>query len=389
MSSKFFLLTLFLSFSLLNLYAQHGPDLSCIAGISLNPDYPDADKVQESLNDLINSGVPGTAIALYSDGMWWISSDGYANIENGTKMHPCHVQYLQSISKTYMATAILKLVESGQLDLDHSINQYLPHRYIQHISDGDKISVRMLLNHTSGIPEYNYRPEYVTYLLQHPNHHFTAQDFLKYIDGKPLDFIPGSTFSYRNSNYVLLALIADTITGDHAKYIDEHIFKPLGLNHTYYRTKTGYLDNVELTGSYWDRYSNGIVENIDHLQRSNVASMIGDDGIVTTPVDAVKFLKGLFGGNLLSASTLEIMMDWFTDSNGEKRYGLGLDHSEIKNQIAYGHSGGGLGAGSELYYFPGKDIYVFVAINLGTVTGSPLHIKASQARDKLFDALLD
>lgn len=389
MNSNFFVLTFLISFNILNVYGQQSPGDSCITGITLNPDFRNAEKIRDSLNELINSGVPGTAIAIFSDGRWWVSSAGFASIEKGVKMDPCHLQYLQSISKTYMATAILKLVEEERLDLDQSIDHYLPLRYSRYITDNDKITVRMLLNHTSGVPEYNYQPAYVTYLLQHPAHHFKPRDYFEYINGKPLDFEPGSEFSYRNSNYVLLALIADAITGDHAQYISDNIFKPLGLKNTYYKNEAGYPHFTELVTPYWDRYSNGIVENIDELQRTNVASMIGDDGIVTTPVDAVLFLKGLLEGKIISDSYVNMMKEWVRDNNNEIRYGLGLDHSEINNHIAYGHSGGGLGAGSELYYFPDKEIYVFVAINLGTVTGSPLHIKASEARENLFDALLN
>jgi len=374
---------------MLNAYGQHLPDESCHTGIILKPEYEKADKINEALFDLINSGVPGAAIAIYSDDGWWVSSAGYANIEDEIPMHPCHLQYLQSISKTYMAAAILKLSEEKRLGLDQPIRKYLSEQFSSYVTDSDKITVRMLLNHTSGVPEYNYSPKYVTYLLQHPNHYFTAEDFLKYIDGKPLDFKPGSDFSYRNSNYVLLALIADTITGDHAKYISDTIFKPLGLKHTYYRNESDYLEYSELVNGYWDRYSDGIVENIDELQRSNVASMIGDDGIVTTPVDAIKFLRGLLEGKIISESTLQLMMDWVTDSNGDIRYGLGLDYIQIKDKIAYGHSGGGLGAGSDLYYFPESNIYVFVAINLGTVTRSPIHEKASEVRERLYEAILN
>lgn len=389
MNSKFSFLTFILLFSILNAYGQRLPDDSCLTGITLKSEYEKTDKINELLFELINSGVPGAAIAIYSDDGWWVSSAGYTSIEDEIAMHPCHLQYLQSISKTYMAAAVLKLSEEKRLDLDQPIQKYLPEQFSRYVTDSEKITVRMLLNHTSGVPEYNYSPKYVTYLLQHPNHYFTPEDFLKYIDGKPLDFKPRSDFSYRNSNYVLLALIADTITGNHAKYISDIIFKPLGLKHTYYRNESGYLVYSELVNGYWDRYSDGIVENIDELQRSNVASMIGDDGIVTTPVDAIKFLRGLLEGKILSESTLQLMMDWVTDSNGDIRYGLGLDYIEIKDKIAYGHSGGGLGAGSDLYYFPESNIFVFVAINLGTVTGSPIHEKASEVRERLYEAILN
>jgi len=345
--------------------------------------------VQLALEELVSSGVPGASIAVYSETEgWWVSSAGYAQIEDEVPMRTCHLQYLQSISKTYMAVAVLKLYEHGGIQLDNPITDYLPVAYSRHISDAERITVRMLLNHTSGIPEYNFSAEYVTYLLQHPDYEFTPSEYLGYIDGKPLDFVPGSRYSYRNTNYLVLALITDAITGDHAEYIEKNLLEPLGLTHTYYRGDSGYLNYPLLANSYWDRYSNGIVENVSKLQRNNVASLIGDDGIVTTPIEAVIFLRSLLEGKLLSGSTLEEMKTWVRDSSDKPRYGLGLGHAEFQGEIGIGHSGGGIGAGAELRYFPDKDLYVFVGINLGTVTGSPLHVKAEKARNKLFDALL-
>jgi D-alanyl-D-alanine carboxypeptidase len=127
-----------------------------------------------------------------------------------------------------MAIAILKLHEEGKIDLDEPITKYLPQRYHHYINGAEGITVRMLLNHTSGIPEYNFQPAYVSYLLQHPDHHFEPEDYLKYIEGKKLVFTPGSKHVYTNTNYVILSMIADAISYDHAKLITEVIFKPLG-----------------------------------------------------------------------------------------------------------------------------------------------------------------
>ena len=122
---------------------------------------------------------------------------------------------------------------------------------------------------------------------------------------------------------------------------------------------------------------NSILENASVLQRNNVMALVGDDGIVATPRDAVKFLKGLMEEKLISASSLNRMRSWVNDSKGNPTYGLGLDHATFAGHIAYGHSGGGIGAGCQLYYFPEKRLYIFIGINLGTVTESPIH-KASE-----------
>ena len=209
-----------------------------------------------------------------------------------------------------MAVAIMKLYEAGKINLDSPITAYLPEKIKKNIVDADKVTVNMLLNHTSGLPEYNYAPVYITRLLQNPQRIFQPEEYIEYIRGKSLDFEPGSRHSYRNTNYVLLAMIADQITGDHGKYMEEEIFKPLGLIHTFYRIKQGNTYGNKLVNSYWDRYGNGILENISVLQNTNVASMVGDDGIITTPEEAVLFLKGLMEGKLVSKSTLEMMQKW-------------------------------------------------------------------------------
>jgi D-alanyl-D-alanine carboxypeptidase len=337
---------------------------------------------------LTKAGVPGAAIAVISKEGYWEAASGWASIEQKLPMQPCHLQYLQSVSKTYMAVAILQLHEQGKINLDAPITSYLKPEHSKAVTNASLITVRMLLNHTSGITDYNFAPAYVARLLQHPEHRFQPEEYLSYIDGKKADFAPGARYAYRNINYVLLALMANALTGDHARYISEHIFKPPHLQHTFYRSDSGYLSYPTITNAYWDRNSNGIIENVSGIQRSNVMDLIGDDGIVTTPHDAVHFLKWLNEGKLLHDTTMALMKQWVKDSKGNNRYGLGLAFRNEEGHTGFGHSGGGIGAGCELYYFPKQDIYAFVAINLGTVTDSPLHQKADAFRKHLYEVLL-
>lgn len=347
------------------------------------------EKLENALSDLVSEGIPGVAMAVYVNNTWWTGAKGYARIEDQTVMKICNLQYLQSVAKLYMAVGILKLYEEGKIDLNAPITKYLRAEHSKHISQAESISVRMLLNHTSGIPEYNLAPLYVTRLLQNPDEKFLPEDYLQYVSGKALDFEPGSRYSYRNTNYVLLALMADAITGDHARYLDEVIFKPLELKNTFYRGSANYLNYAELVNGYWDRYSDGHIENASKLQRNNVAALVGDDGIVATPEDAVKFLKGLMEGKLLQASTLDTMKVWAKDRKGNNAYGLGLDYTILAGKVAYGHSGGGIGAGCQLYYIPEKNLYFFVGINLGTVTESPLHKEVEPKIERLYSLLFE
>ena len=328
---------------------------------------------QQALDRMVKNGVPGVTLAVYSSEGWYTASAGMARIEDRTPMQSCHLQYLQSVAKTYTAVAILQLYEQGKIDLDAPLTKYLPSAQARAITRASAISIRMLLAHTSGIPEYNMQPAYITRLLQHPDYIFQPVEYFQFIDGQPLNFEPGSRYTYCNTNYEILALIADAITGDHARFITDHILKPLGLTHTYYRAEPGYMNYPNLVNTYWDRYSDGIVENATVLQHNNVVSLIGDDGIVATPADAVKFLRGLMEGKLLSPPTMALMKTWSNDSHGNPTYGLGLDYARFHGAVALGHSGGGIGAGCQLYYFPDKALYFFLGANLGTVTASPIH----------------
>ncbi|MEJ0056646.1 MAG: hypothetical protein WDN75_13925 [Bacteroidota bacterium] len=92
---------------------------------------------------------------------------------------------------------------------------------------------------------------------------------------------------------------------------------------------------------------------------------------------------------VLKATTLELMKTWAKDSKGNPTYGLGLDYSKFQDQVAYGHSGGGLGAGCQLYYFPEKDVYFFMGVNLGTVTESPLHEAVGKTLDRIHKILTE
>ncbi|TAI48696.1 serine hydrolase domain-containing protein [Flagellimonas allohymeniacidonis] len=371
-----------------NTWAQSGLSTSDVNSTSINEAYPKGEKVSEILKELTQNGCPGASIALLDADGWWLKSEGLASLEEKSPMTNDHLHYLQSIAKTYMAVAVLKLYETDRLDLDAPITKYLNPSISKMIRQADEITVRMLLNHTSGIPEYNFNPNYATTLLQHPETVFRSVDYISYIDGKPLDFQPGSKYSYRNTNYVLLSMIVDKITGNHGDFIRSQIFEPLNLKNTYYQISPLKLQGEKLPKSYWDRYSNGILENVSFVQQQNVAYMVGDDGIVTTTREAVQFLKALLEGELLKESTLKEMMTWAM-RDGKPAYGLGLATNEIAGHKFYGHTGGGLGAGCELRYFPDKELYMFIAINIGTVTESPLHVKLVEIRDKLYQTLLE
>lgn len=361
---------------------------SCSLNESINLAHPKGAELQQILDKYTQRGIVGLSMAVYSPDGYWSGASGFAKIEDKTAMLPCHLQYSQSVAKTYMAVAVLKLYEQGKLNLDEKITQYLPTEVAGKITSADKITVRMLLNHTSGIPEYNAVPAYVSHLLQHPLHSFTTMDYLNYIAGKPLDFEPSSKHSYRNTNYVLLALIADKLTGNHAQYMREQIFQPLGLVNTFYHETPDYLNKSTLVNSYWDRYSNNKIENCSEMQKVNVASLVGDDGIIAPPIEYVKFLKALFEGQLLQSATLNEMLTFVRNKPSDVYgFGLGIATNVYKTHTFYRHSGGGIGSGCYLVYLPAQKTFFFVGSNLGTIIESPLWKNNASIEQAIFEVL--
>ncbi len=363
------------------------PHVGCTSTETINTNHPKAEALQQKLDQIVALGVPGVVLSLKDADGTWASASGLSKIETKTPMEICHLQFGQSVAKTYMATAILMLYEDGKIDLDEKISTYLPSSTLNDIKNTDVATVRMLLNHTSGIPEYNDKANYVTYLLQHPLHTFTTADYLDYVRDKPAKFSAGSEYSYTNTNYILLALIADGITGDHKKFIREEILEAYSLNNSFYHNE-GFMSYPELVNTYWDRYSNGKIENCSEMHRINVGSLIGDDGIIATPTDYMAFLELLLTNQILSEATMEEMLDFVpTKPDGMDGYGLGISQEFINGREQLGHTGGGIGAGCILGHYTDNDTYFFLAINLGVSITPKIADPFEDIADDIYDIL--
>jgi len=226
---------------------------NCKPDVAINAAYSKAGALDSILKHYTTNMIPGASVGVYSEKEgWWVGAQGYADLEKKLPMTNCHLQYLQSISKSYMAVEILQLKEQGKIDLDAPMTNYLPAKYSKYIRNASAVTIRMLLNHTSGIPEYNEAPAFVSNVILHPLQNFSSEDCLKAINGMEFQFSPGSKYKYTNTNYLLLSLIGDAVTGDHAAYIKKNIFKPLELSNSYYGKDLNYLKGLSLPQSYWD-----------------------------------------------------------------------------------------------------------------------------------------
>ena len=363
--------------------------IALAGAIGSNSDYSKAAAIRAVMEKYVKDGLPGVAVAVHTEKEgWWTDAAGFSRTEDKTPMRPEHMQYLQSVAKTFMATVILQLVEKGKLGLDDPISRHLPAWAAGSLRNAADITVRMLLNHTSGVPEYMALPAYVSRVILHPLEVTSLRENLSYIKSEAPLFAPGSRYAYTNTNYELLALIADAITGDHVAYMKKNVFDPLGMTQTRYLRSPADLRGLPVVDSYWDVLQTGLPANITPMQKANVASMKGDDGIVCAPLDAVKFIHGLMEGKLLTAASMELMRTWVKNDKGTPVYGLGLSHFQAGGIEAWGHGGGGIGAGCLLLYIPAAKTSLFIATNLGILIETPLTKKADPLKFEILAAVL-
>jgi D-alanyl-D-alanine carboxypeptidase len=346
-------------------------------------------QLQEILDRYSRLGIPGISVAVQHGSQQWQGSSGFANIEQQVPLQPSHLMYAQSLAKTYTAVVTMRLVEEGKIELANSIREYLPEYVWKKIEHSEAITVRMLLNHTSGLHDYAYDYKYAGYLLNNGDRVFSKSLILGYIlDGKA-NFYPGNRYSYCNSGYFILAYMSEYLTGrSHAQLIREKILLPLNLNNTFYREEIERAQQELLVNSYLDRFSNGKIENVSQQQLNNILAMMGDDSIIATPLDYILFLGALADGKLLSEESLRAMKQWVNHNDEKPAYGLGLSYKSELNIEGYGHGGSGLGAGCSLYHFPQKDVTVFIGVNISTLIPSSATDALGQMKQEIYKVIL-
>jgi D-alanyl-D-alanine carboxypeptidase len=328
--------------------------------------------LQRTLEENTSDKFPGLSLYAAINGKTYSLASGKMDLASGKTMTPQSLNYAQSISKTFTAVCILKLVEERKIGLDQKINIYLEAGIIDRIPNGNIITVRQLLNHTSGVYDFLNNPDFINDVLGGTAFPLTPDKLLGYIESQPASFVPGASFEYSNTNYDLLAYVIDAVTGkSHSVYVKDKILEPLQLKNTFYLPSPAIIDPPPGTSkSYSVSSGSTTFEDVSALQFSTVKNLAGDDGILSEPQDLGKFYGALLDKKtLLTSSSLDEMKKWITISGipmNELGYGLGLFRIETPlygEQI--GHSGSGLGAAAEAYYFPKYNATVVFIVKKG------------------------
>lgn len=260
----------------------------------------------------------------------YAKSIGMADAEN-KKANTIDTKFrVGSISKMFTTVLIFKAIEEKKLDLSDKLDKWFPT-----VPNASKITIAHLLSHRSGIHNFTDDAVYETYMLQP---HTEAQ--MVAIIAKPAsDFEPDSKADYSNSNFVLLAYIAEkTFKKPYAELLKEKITKPLVLKNTYYGGKI----NPAKSEAYSYKSQSGWVKDAE----TDMSIPSGAGAIVSNVADLSRFIEALFDGKLISAANLEKMK---TIKDG---YGMGLFEVKIADKTGFGHNGGIDSFTSMLAYFP-------------------------------------
>ncbi|GIH61241.1 serine hydrolase domain-containing protein [Microbispora siamensis] len=286
----------------------------------------------QKLLDRIVAGGAVAAIAEVRDGSTtWRGASGRARIDRPQPARADGRFRAGSVTKSFTATVVLQLVGEGKLELSDSVEQWLPGL----VGQGGTITVRNLLQHTSGIPEYATGLFDEDGVLKDRYRTWTARELVERAEEHPHEFPAGTRFGYSNTNYIVLGMLIERVTGrPYASEIRERILRPLGLGHTLLPGTS-----PEVPGAHPHAYvrvvEGGEVVPVD-VTRFNATVAGAAGSIISTTADLNRFYRALLGGELLGPALLKEMKD----PGGAMEYGLGLEVASLPCGVAYGHGGG-------------------------------------------------
>ncbi|MET0772353.1 MAG: serine hydrolase [Candidatus Limnocylindrales bacterium] len=302
-------------------------------------------------------GAPGLAAAVsLPDGTVWYGATGVL-WPDGPQVTADTPFAWGSITKTVIAALVLRLASEGALDLNTRIVKWFPD-YPQ----ARRISVRMLLAHTSGIFDYFQHEDYPERVYEDPLHEWTPREILS-LTGKRTN-PPGKGFSYSNTNYVLLGRILEKVTGRPlADLVEEQVLGPLGLDESVFQQVGRPVGLVGAKG-FWKEKGGGFREwsdGTDFRPTTSTASVAWAAGAIEGSVrDLLDWEMALYEGDVLEPEALARMLDF-----GHRGYGLGARTQTLAGRPGYGHGGSLRGFVSVMYRLPAEDIDVVVLANVG------------------------
>ncbi|HEY5878045.1 MAG TPA: serine hydrolase domain-containing protein [Nakamurella sp.] len=311
------------------------PAAAKVPSIAARPDHT---RLQALLDELVINGAPGV-LAFVDDGPGpaWRGASGAARLDPRIPLRAAARFRAGSITKSMVATVALQLVGEGKLRLDDTVERWLPGS----VPQGDSITLRQLLNHTSGIYNYTDDPAFLGDLVADPTRTRSPESLVAVATSHPPLFQPGSSWSYSNTNYILVGLIIQAATGRAVQTeLGRRIFTPLGLHNTSFP-----VTDRGIAGYHAHGYLLPGNPFIPTDQPLDVTTLVNPSwawaagAVISTADDLARFYGALFGGRLLSPALLRQMQ---TTVQVDPVFGYGLGVFSIRTVCGtiWGHNGG-------------------------------------------------
>ena len=316
------------------------------------------DRVGAVAKQLLSRHNAGVSVAVARDGRVILARGyGMANLEHSVAVTPETVFHIDSISKNILAAVVLQLVDQGKLRLDDDVRKYVPEAPTQ----GRHVTVRQLLNHTSGIYSFTSLPD----ADNNERLELTHKQVLGLIKDKPFEFEPGTRWRYDNSAFYLAGMVVERVTKqEYGAYVREHVFKPLGMS-------SASLCDARIVVPH---LASGYEVEDGALVNAALISWklpFAAGAICATATDLLKWEAALDTGRVLTESSLALMRTPTTLADGTKiNDGLGTRLGSLDGHRMLGHTGSGGGFRNVFESLPDDHLTIVILENMGDA-GSP------------------
>jgi D-alanyl-D-alanine carboxypeptidase len=289
-------------------------------------------RLRQIVRGLVADGAPGAFAVVRSPSGIRRAASGFANLAPKAQLRPADRFRVASVTKTFVATVVLQLAAERRLGLDDPVERWLP-GVVPH---GNAISLRELLDHTSGLFDYDEDQAWIAARFADPGREWSPQELVAVATSHEPLFAPGTSWTYSNTNYVLLGLVVEAVTGRSlADELQARVFEPLDLDSTSFPAGTA-LEGRFAHGYFVSRPPlpppSGTLIDVSTILSP---SAWGAGQIVSNAVDVTRFFAALLRGRLLPAAQLETMKAEVVPHG----YGLGLRISHTSCGEAFGHDG--------------------------------------------------
>jgi D-alanyl-D-alanine carboxypeptidase len=292
-------------------------------------------ELRRLLDPIVAAGAPGAAARVRQDHRVTQAASGLADLRTGRRMRPGLHYRVGSVTKPFVATVVLQLVAEGRLSLSDTVERWLPGI----LPYGDQVTIRQLLNHTSGVPDNSLEPLVILYTAPHGRARaWTPRQLVALIADRPPDFPPGTAWSYSNTGYVLAGMIVEAATGHTlGQELTRRIFRPLRLHDTFFP-----INRPDIPGPNPRGYSLPLVDEAGPLLDFTVYNPSlawGAGNLISDLADLERFFRALLRGRLLPPRLLAQMTTPVDTGLPGYGYGLGLEMIDTPSGRLLGHGG--------------------------------------------------